>query len=165
MRLAELATAAALAALSLFFMSYAVELPIGWVEGAGPGGGALPFWLSVGLLGCAVVTFVRQLRLAPTRTPGGDDFVHPAAFTQLVATAAAIVITAAAFDIVGAYVAIPAFLLAYLRIVGKHDWRLVIPMAVITPVVLFFFFEVALHTLLPKGVTEPLFEPLYALFF
>jgi hypothetical protein len=32
-------------------------------------------------------------------------------------------------------------------------------------VALFFFFEVTLRILLPKGVTEPLFFPLYATFF
>ena len=31
--------------------------------------------------------------------------------------------------------------------------------------VLFFFFEVTLRTLLPKGITEPLFCPLYQIFF
>jgi hypothetical protein len=165
MRMAELLTSGALAALSIFFMSYAVELPVGWVEGAGPGGGALPFWLSLGILGCAATIFLRELRAAPATAPGADDFFHPGAFSQLAATAVAIVLTAAAFPLVGAYVAIPAFLLVYLRIVGKHDWRLVLPIAVITPIVLFFFFEVALKTLLPKGVTEPLFLPLYALFF
>jgi hypothetical protein len=31
----------------------------------------------------------------------------------------------------------------------------------LTPVVTFFFFEIALHITLPKGYTEPLFYPLY----
>jgi hypothetical protein len=34
-----------------------------------------------------------------------------------------------------------------------------------TALVLFFFFEVTLRTLLPKGITEPLFIPLYQIFF
>ena len=81
------------------------------------------------------------------------------------ATAVGIVIFVAMFDTLGAYVAIPVFIGVYLRIVGRHGWGLVLPMALVTPVVLFFFFEVALQTLLPKGITEPLFLPLYAIFF
>jgi hypothetical protein len=38
-------------------------------------------------------------------------------------------------------------------------------LVICTPVFLFFFFEVTLKILLPKGVTEPLFTPLYAIFF
>ena len=36
--------------------------------------------------------------------------------------------------------------------------------AIATPVVTFFFFEVALTITLPKGYLEPLFYPLYDLF-
>jgi len=38
-------------------------------------------------------------------------------------------------------------------------------LTLITPVFLFFFFEVTLKILLPKGLTEPFFIPLYAKFF
>jgi putative tricarboxylic transport membrane protein len=44
--------------------------------------------------------------------------------------------------------------------VGSHGNH-----ALCTPVALFFFFEVTLRILLPKGVTEPWFYPLYATFF
>jgi putative tricarboxylic transport membrane protein len=36
---------------------------------------------------------------------------------------------------------------------------------VLTPIVVFFFFEATLKILLPKGITEPFFFPLYAMFF
>ena len=35
----------------------------------------------------------------------------------------------------------------------------------LTPIMMFFFFEVTLKIMLPKGVSEPLFLPLYAKFF
>jgi hypothetical protein len=38
-------------------------------------------------------------------------------------------------------------------------------LAVAMPVVLFLFFEIALNITLPKGLTEPLFYPLYDIFF
>jgi putative tricarboxylic transport membrane protein len=33
-----------------------------------------------------------------------------------------------------------------------------------TPIITFFFFEIALRIVLPKGYTEPLFYPLYDIF-
>jgi hypothetical protein len=164
MRTVELCVAGALALLSIFFMSYAAELPIGWEAASGPGGGAMPFWLSLVMLGCAVAVFAREYR-APPQGFAEPGFVHPDAVSQLVATGVAILIVVALFDVLGAYVAIPAFLLGYLRVIGGHSWLQSITVALVTPVAMFFFFEVALQTLLPKGVTEPLFLPLYAMFF
>jgi hypothetical protein len=47
---------------------------------------------------------------------------------------------------------------------GGHRWPLSVAVSVITPVVSFFFFEIALRITLPKGYTEPLFYPLYDIF-
>ena len=65
---------------------------------------------------------------------------------------------------VGVYVAIPLFLIFYMRILGHHKWPLTVGIALATPVAAFFFFEIALKITLPKGVTEPAFYPLYDLF-
>jgi putative tricarboxylic transport membrane protein len=62
-------------------------------------------------------------------------------------------------------VALPLFLVWYLRFFGRHGWGLTLILALATPLVVFFFFEVALRILMPKGVTEPLFIPLYRIFF
>jgi hypothetical protein len=65
----------------------------------------------------------------------------------------------------GTYVAIPLFLVFYLRVVGRRGWGLTLALALATPVALFLFFEATLRILLPKGITEPLFFPLYGLIF
>jgi hypothetical protein len=44
---------------------------------------------------------------------------------------------------------------------GRHGWLNSLCIALATPVVVFFFFEIALRITLPKGWTEPLFYPLY----
>jgi hypothetical protein len=69
------------------------------------------------------------------------------------------------FHIVGAYVAIPLFLIFYLRYMGRHSWRLTGTFAAVTPVFTFLFFEIALQKTLPKGVTDPWFEPIFAFFY
>ena len=69
------------------------------------------------------------------------------------------------FHIVGAYVAIPIFLIFYLRFMGNHSWRLTGSFAAVTPVLTFLFFEIALQKTLPKGITDPWFEPIFAFFY
>lgn len=183
MRAAELSTAAALMALAVFFMAHAVALPVLWVKGAGPGGGAFPFWLSLGMFACAAVIFGRELKphIGPwlhrfrdetgqdhLDEAGSDDahpFIDRRALPALAMTVAALVVTVGLMHWLGAYVAIPLFLLFYLRVVGKRGWGLTLTLTLLTPVALFLFFEAVLRILLPKGVLEPLFFPLYALIF
>ena len=165
MRTAELVTAACLMAFAAFMMVYATALPIGWVDGSGPGGGAFPFWLSAGILATGALIFLREMRPAAAARQRERVFIDPRAYAQLTVVAAALIVTIALIGWLGSYVAIPLFLLFYLKVVGRHGWVLTLIITAMTPVVLFFFFEVTLKILLPKGITEPLFYPLYAMFF
>ena len=52
-RMAELCMAVTMTIFSVYLMYKSAELPIGWIEGEGPGGGFWPFWLAaVMLLSC-----------------------------------------------------------------------------------------------------------------
>ena len=66
-----------------------------------------------------------------------------------------------AIHIIGVYFALPLFLISYMRLLGSHRWSSTVLLGVLTPVVTFFFFEIALRITLPKGYSEPLFYPLY----
>lgn len=167
MLVADRLIAGAIMALSIYFMSHAVALPIGWngVTG-GPGGGAFPFWLSAVMLVCAGAILIRSFAAeARTSARNREPFFDHVMLRSVVAVTVALVVTIALIGIVGAYVAIPLFLLWYLKVYGGHSWVLTLSITVLTPVFLFFFFEATLKILLPKGITEPLFFPLYAMFF
>ena len=69
------------------------------------------------------------------------------------------------FHSVGACGAIPLFLIFSLRFMGGHSWRLTGTFAAVTPVVTFLFFEIALQKTLPKGFTDPWFEPIFDFFY
>lgn len=185
MRTAEILIALSLMGLSIFFMAYAAELPIGWEPETGPGGGAFPFWLGAAMLVASGVILVRELlsarhvwrRAAATdegggpapegHTPGAETdapFFEPGALYDVGVVTGALLLTIASIAFVGVYVAIPLFMLFYLRVIGGHGWLLTGLMAGLTPIFLFFFFEVTLKIVLPKGATEPLFTPLNQLF-
>lgn len=152
--------------LSAYFMWHATVLPIGWngMTG-GPGGGSFPFWLSAVMFVCAGGIILRSFK--DTAPFAGDDspFFDPETLRSVVVVVIALVAVVAALPYAGSYLAIPAFLFWYLKIFGKHGWTVTASLCVGTPIFLFFFFEVTLKILLPKGWTEPWFFPLYARFF
>ncbi len=147
--------------LSAYFMYYAVALPIGWVEGSGPGGGAFPFWLSFIMFLASAGILIKSLRTAAPSEP----FFDPDMIGQVASVMAALVVAVALMPLLGTYIALPAFLIWYLKFYGRHGWVLTGSIVVGTLLVLFFFFEVTLRILMPKGITEPLFFPLYRIFF
>ncbi len=163
MLVADRVIALAIIALSGYFMSHAVALPIGWNgEAGGPGGGAFPFWLSLVMALCAAGVLVRSFATDDNFLP----FFDPQTIRSVAAVAVALVVAIALIPLAGAYVSLVAFLLWYLRAFGGHGWTLTLALTAATPVFLFFFFfEVTLKILLPKGWTEPVFLPLYATFF
>jgi hypothetical protein len=157
--------AVALMALSTVFMIMAADLPIGWEKGAGPGGGAFPFWLSAIMFVAAAVVLIKELRKRLTRQQALRHFIDSVALLDIGLVAGALLVTIGLMHVVGTYVAVPLFVAFYLRIMGRHGWPLIATFTIGTPIVLFMFFEVTLRILLPKGFTEPLFYPLYAFFF
>lgn len=150
--------------LSVYFMWHATVLPIGWngMTG-GPGGGAFPFWLSAIMFVCAAAILIRSLRSTTPRD--AERFFDPEMRGAVASVAIALIVCVAIMGWLGAYVALVLFQFWYLKIFGKHGWTLTAIICTATPVFLFFFFEVTLRILLPKGLTEPLFFPLYARFF
>ncbi|MDQ2092285.1 tripartite tricarboxylate transporter TctB family protein [Marimonas arenosa] len=154
--------AIAIIAMSLYFMTHAATLPIGWSgETGGPGAGAFPFWLSLVMALSALGILARSFMKEPTH----GRFFHDRAVRPVVAVTLALFCAIALMPLVGAYVALVLFMLWYLRIFGGHGWVLTSILTIATPVFLFFFFEVTLKILLPKGWTEPFFIPLYSKFF
>ncbi|MEM9429080.1 MAG: tripartite tricarboxylate transporter TctB family protein [Pseudomonadota bacterium] len=150
---AESLIALALMGLSIYFMVHATVLPITWVPGSGPGGGAFPFWLSFIMLGTASAIFVKSLLAEGTGLP----FFDPETLKSVLLVAGSVVVTIALITFVGAYVAFALFLTWYLRFYGRHSWALTGTLTASTLVFVFVFFEATLRILLPKGVTEPFF--------
>lgn len=164
MRKAEFIMAGIMAVFSLYLMWMSAKLPIGWVAGSGPGGGAFPFWLSLGMLLCSVWTLVRTFRRVTPESRSTAPYMDRHAFQLFLIAAVSLTAMVALIHIVGVYGAIPLFFIFYVRYFGRHSWATTIALAVATPVVTFFFFEVGLKILLPKGYIEPLFIPLYRIF-
>lgn len=161
MRRAELVLALVMGLVSAGLMWKSAELPIGWIPDEGPGGGAFPFWLSAGMLVCCIWILVRWVRRPTGPAADTSPFLAPETRNQMIVVTAALAAMIGLIHIIGIYGSVPLFLIFYLRLLGRHGWLLTGAFAVATPIVTFFFFEVALRITLPKGYTEELFYPLY----
>lgn len=163
-RVAELAMAILMGAFSLYLMYKSTELPIGWIRGEGPGGGAWPFWLSAIMLLSCVGIIVNWVLRRGVIANSEETYIERSVLIDVGLVAVALIVTVGLFSFIGVYGALPLFLIFYLRFLGNHSWKLSLSFALLVPVVMFFFFEIALTITLPKGVTEPLFYPLYRIF-
>jgi hypothetical protein len=140
------------------------ELPIGWIPGSGPGGGAFPFWLAAGMLICCIIIMIRWVAGTSRFSQAKEVYMDDLTIKNFVLVGGALLVLVGLIQVVGVYVSVPLFLIYYIRFLGRHSWKVAGSIAVGIPVFTFFFFEIALKISLPKGVTEPAFYPLYDIF-
>ncbi|MFQ5848311.1 MAG: tripartite tricarboxylate transporter TctB family protein [Candidatus Methylomirabilales bacterium] len=161
MRRAEVTCALGLVALAVIFAWYARELPIGWVPGAGPGGGFFPFWLSVIMGAVAVAVGVQGFMRGSAPRHAAKRFFVEGGLRQVFLVAIPGLVMVALIDIISTYVAAIIFLLFYTRCIGKHPWRTSFLVAIVVPVGIFLLFEKFLLIPLPKGYLDKLYYIFY----
>ena len=64
----------------------------------------------------------------------------------------------------GAYLAIFLFIIFYVGVLGRHSFAATALFSIAVPVITFAFFELLLKIILPKGMTEPVFLPIFKFF-
>ena len=165
MRRAELMIAIIMGLCSIGLMVKSAELPIGWIPDEGPGGGAFSFWLAAGMLLCCVWTAVKWVKRTSPFAESDAPFMDRQTIMLFVTAAGSLTVMIGAIHFIGVYFAVPLFILFYVKFVGGHSWLVTLALTVGTPIVTFLFFEIALTITLPKGMTEPMFFPLYDFFY
>jgi len=163
-RTAELLMAVMMGIFSIYLMYKSTELPIGWIEDEGPGGGSWPFWLSTIMLICCLGILYNWFRKHGPIASSDKIYIEHHVLVDVGAVTISLIVTVGLFSFVGIYGALPLFLIFYLRFLGKHSWKLTTALTVAIPVIISYFFEITLKIILPKGITEPLFLPLYRIF-
>ncbi len=164
MRRAELIMAIVMGVFSVYLMWKSAELPIGWIEDEGPGGGFWPFWLSAAMLASCLSIIYKWVRKTSLISQSTEVYMDKAALVGFVQIAGSLIVTVGLFHFIGIYGALPFFLIYHIRFLGRHSWPFTGLMAVATPVVTFLFFEIVLKITLPKGLTDEYFYPIFALF-
>lgn len=159
MRRAEFITAGVLALFSIYLMWKSTELEIGFIEDEGPGGGAWPFWLAGIMLICTGVIAYNAVKKTSPPSQSEEPLLDSYGKKMLLMVGGGIFGFIALIDIVSMYGAMFFFLIYYLKFLGRHTWRLTMTMAIVTPIIFFFFFEALMRITLPKGM--PFLEPVF----
>ena len=167
MRNGEIITAGILALFSIYLMWKSTELPIGYIRGEGPGGGAWPFWLSAIMLGSCVAIAVNWWRKATPASRSDEPVLDGYGWRTLFFVGGGIIGFVALINVVSMYGAIGIFLLYYMSFLGRHSLLLSLAVALITPVAMFFFFEGAMQITMPQGMPfmTPVFDVLYEIIY
>lgn len=167
MRIGEIVTAGILALFSIYLMWKSTELPIGYIAGRGPGGGAWPFWLSAIMLLCCVMIAVNWWRGTSPPSQSSEPVLDAHGWRMLILVGGGIVVFVALVNIISMYGAVAVFLLYYVKYLGRHGWGLSLSLALITPLAFFFFFEGAMRITMPSGMpfTDPVFNILYEIIY
>jgi putative tricarboxylic transport membrane protein len=175
MRRAEIVTAVLLGLLSIYLMWKSGEGPswdpdsvrfanIGMIEGEGPGSGFWPFWLSLIMLVSCIWTGINWWKRKTPPSQSTEPFLAPHAQRMLFQVGGSLIVFMGLTHVLGFYGAMFLFMIYYLYFLGRHSALRTLSIAVAVPVFSFFFFDVAMRIVLPKGYLEPLFIPLYDIF-
>ena len=159
MRRAEIIMAGVLAMFSIYLMWKSTELNVGYVLDEGPGGGAWPFWLSAIMLICTVIIGYNGYKRKSPPSQSDEPLLDRYATKMLFLVGGGIFGFIALIDIISMYGAMCVFLLYYLGFLGRHSLKLTLTMAILVPIIFFFFFEALMRITMPKGL--PFLEPLF----
>jgi putative tricarboxylic transport membrane protein len=146
-------------------MAKSAELAIGWVPGRGPGSGAWPFWLSLGMLGASLTTIARWFLRATPESRSTELYMSRGAVSIVGSAVAALLALLIGIHYIGIYFSLILFLVFFVRMMGRQSWLTTLAIALLTPVAIFVLFEWALTIPLPKALSEPLFYPIYDLMY
>lgn len=172
MRMAELVAALVLGALAIYMMwkSGTNAWGDGWGQNIwftprdGAGSGMWPFWLSAIMLLCCVWIVINWARRQSPPSRSTEPFLDRYGVVMLLKVGGGVVAFVGLVQVLGMYGAMALFLFYYIYILGRHRLTTALAVTLAAPVATFFFFDVAMRIVLPKGYLEPLFIPLYAIF-
>ena len=172
MKRAEIITALVLGIFSIYLMWKSGEPPswdptvprfanIGMIEGEGPGSGFWPFWLSLFMLISCLWIGINWFRQSSPFSNSDEVFLDSYGKRMILVVAGGLFAFLALIHVVGFYGAIPLFMIYYMKYLGRHGWLATILVSSSMTIICFFFFDIAMRIVLPKGYLEPLFIPLY----
>jgi hypothetical protein len=146
----EVAVCAGFVAIGLLML--AANLPIGvqW-DADGPQAGYFPFRVGAIIAVCGLLAGVSALRRAEARA---TPFVEPARFRSVLAVGIPTAAYVLAIQWLGLYVASFAFLIFFMRAIGRYSWLRALAVSAPFVAVLFWTFETQFLMPLAKGPLE-----------
>ena len=158
---AEIVVAVFLALCSVALMFKSAQNRITWNAEENMGAGFLPFYLSLGMLICTVLTIIKFVLKKSPQSKDDSPFIDEVAFKYVMVTALSLIVLTFAIGYLGIYFSLIGFLAFYLRYYSDKSKLFITTFSILTPILTFLFFEWLLKIPLPQGISEPLFYPVY----
>jgi len=160
-RRAEITVAVVLALCSVALMIKSAQNRITWSAEENMGAGFLPFYLSLGMFICTIITITKFFLKKSPQSTNNDPFIDAEAFNFVFVTLISLVVLVFAIGYIGIYFSLIFFLAFYLRYFSEKSISFILIFSLTTPILTFLFFEWLLKIPLPQGISEPLFYPVY----
>jgi hypothetical protein len=148
-RLVELGVAGIMVILALIGIAGALKAEIGWGF-EGPKAGFFPFYVCLIVLGASIVNIFNTL----TEQTRGDLFATWYQLRQVMSVVVPTAVYVAVVPWIGIYVASMVLIAFFMKTLGNYKWRLILPIAIGVPVIIYLVFERWFLVPLPKGPVE-----------
>jgi len=149
MRTADIVTGAIIMAFGLLVVFDAARLGFGWGEN-GPQAGFYPFVMGmIMVIGCIIIIIqaIQRKGVAKSDKP----FIPREAVKPVLQVVIPATLMVAATEYIGLYLAAAIYMGIYMRWIGKHSWKAVLPLAIIVPSVTWYVFEKLFLIPMPQG--------------
>ena len=157
MRKAEIGVALFLMLIGFLVLADAIRLGFGWGM-SGPKAGFFPFYMALGIVICGSIVLFKGIQKFKKEGPGKrlirEGGLKPILWVLLPSTFMVIVT-----GLVGLHMAALLFLVFYMRVIGKINWTIVIPVSVMVPLTIYTLFEKVFFIPLPSGLFGDKFMP------
>jgi len=160
-RRAEITVAVVLALCSVALMWKSAQNRITWSMEENMGAGFIPFYLSLGMFICTIITITKFFLKKSPQSTNNEPFIDAEAFKFVFVTIISLVVLVFAIGYLGIYFSLIFFLGFYLRYFSEKSNSFILIFSLTTPILTFLFFEWLLKIPLPQGISEPLFYPVY----
>jgi hypothetical protein len=145
-RVGEVVVGLILIAIALIALAESLRLGAGWGT-SGPQAGFFPFWAALVVIVSVAVAIVQALRAGSAR----PLYESPDEVRELLKVGLPIVAAVASLPYLGFYLMSAIYMGFFGLWYGRYRWYVVLPIAVLLPVVLFFVFERGFRIGLPKS--------------
>jgi putative tricarboxylic transport membrane protein len=152
MRTADIVCAAVLGCIGLVAIVDSMRMGSGWGM-EGPQAGFFPFLLgSIIVVGCLTIVWRAIHRQGVSKS--GKPFVAQGALRPVLWVVIPATLMVLLTEFIGLYPAAAIYLLTYIRWVGGHRWRVVLPVSILTPLVFYVLFDRLFLIPMPQGLLE-----------
>ncbi len=150
MEKANIGVALVLMLIGLLVLADSIRLGFGWGIN-GPAAGFFPFLMALGVIICCSTVLFKGIQRLKKEGPG-DPLIPKGGLKPILWVLLPSTFMVLLTEFFGLHIAALLFLVFYIRVIGKINWAIAIPVSVLVPLIIYTLFEKAFLIPLPSGL-------------